>query len=50
VEPSDLHGGFWLLRFGGFWLLRFPVVVVVAGGKELFVSWLFFVGNNDKEE
>ena len=23
VEPSDLHGGFWLLRFGGFWLLRF---------------------------
>uniref|UniRef100_A0A2N9FPU9 Uncharacterized protein n=1 Tax=Fagus sylvatica TaxID=28930 RepID=A0A2N9FPU9_FAGSY len=33
-----------------FWLLRFPVVVVVAGGKELFVSLLFLVGNNDKGE
>jgi hypothetical protein len=47
VEPSDLAWpGFlvaeiwWFLvaKIWWFWLLRFPVVVVVAGGKELFVS------------
>ena len=38
VEPSDLHGGFWLLRF------------VVVFGSDLHGSWLFFVRNNNIEK
>jgi hypothetical protein len=38
VEPSNFHGGFWLLRF------------VVFFGSDLHSSWLFLVRNNNTEK
>uniref|UniRef100_A0A2N9E9S3 Uncharacterized protein n=1 Tax=Fagus sylvatica TaxID=28930 RepID=A0A2N9E9S3_FAGSY len=48
VVGSDLHGGFWLLRFGGGWS---EIWWFGGGGWEGIVCQLvIFVGNNDKGE